>query len=1092
MSENRTSLSAEVDSFFSPVIEMAQLYEPGAALAQRLHVDARSLSLDDLSSAILLLPRKIGQLDSSLVFFSADLLRDTLIEGASTALELSVISSPPDGETVFYRLFDLCFAHYISVRMPPLGGLFRVLGIIPSEDASPRLQWKRLSQILSSPKDWAMDTYGWGGSDPQMLQDALYRSMRELTSSFGGALPYSLDLSSAQAHALSVDPDHTYARLPLIQEDLNAEPVSGSSSFLFPFKYEAGLAILPYRDTIGRDRDTVGRAGIAIGAYSRGLIRPRQFIIDRNWSIDVAASGASDLGALITLSPKGQGIVDVSNADVSVSVSAALRYTSSEPITLIPSNTVVSASAAGFEIGVLHDGTEFSMRVSLRDVVLDMAGGSDGFLSKMLPEKTRLELGELGLQASLDGVSLIGGAGLVWQVPLPPRAGPVDISTATVTLDLDQLTVTATVEPKAKIGPVIVSVDRMGVLLNPILSDEINTPSALETTIVTPRGIGLGLDLGAVSGGGNLSYDPDSGRYSGALKLEVPPVALTAFGLLDTQSADGRDGWSLITFLSSEFSPIPIGFGFTLNGIGGLIGVNRGVDVDALFAAVRSGTARDIFAPANPMRDAARVALQVGSVFPVRQGQHVFGPTLRLGWGSPKEVISLDLGLAMTLPDPLRLVLVGTVRAILPDQSLAIARLNIDVAGVLDISASRFDMEGRIHDSVIQSIPVTGGFALRSSWGREKTFAFSIGGLHPGFEPPANFPEIDRMGVDLSRGSSFQFRLGGYFAITSNSLQLGARADLQVRQAGFTLLADVSFDALFVFDPFEMDLQISAGGSIKRGRRTLCSIRLEARLRGPAPWQISGSVSIRILFVKASISFSNTFGSHPTITAEAVDAEALIADAISEPRSWFGEGETGGGIVIEGLGDALGPNASLAVQQKVAPLGLRLDQIGGRRIQGARRFEIRHVRIGKQQLRPIRPVLEAFAPAQFIAMTDRERLTAPSFEDMAAGAVFADNQTVEVAGQLAADTSPESIILDASERVHPTPSRLRRVMRIQLEPITVRPAVSPLKPSPAVSVQPEGWVATDLELSIRGTGTYAQLRQDRPDAVLARAGEVTR
>ena len=111
------------------------------------------------------------------------------------------------------------------------------------------------------------------------------------------------------------------------------------------------------------------------------------------------------------------------------------------------------------------------------------------------------------------------------------------------------------------------------------------------------------------------------------------------------------------------------------------------------------------------------------------------------------------------------------------------------------------DLEGRIYDSVIQGLSITGGFALRSGWGRDRSFAFSIGGVHPGFTPPANFPTLDRMGVDLSRGSSFQFRLGGYFAITSNSLQLGARADLKVQQAGFTVLADVGFDALFIFGP---------------------------------------------------------------------------------------------------------------------------------------------------------------------------------------------------------------------------------------------------------------------------------------------------
>lgn len=897
-----------------------------------------------------------------------------------------------------------------------------------------------------------------------------------------------------------------------IWNDAPGRTVDDLLSYLASFADRLGAEALT-----GIDEDRAAPIGPTAEAVSARMLTIAFPLIDgAEWgaSFALAREGDDDLGLVVmpfgTISHhvstgdwrllgqlSGQLAISMSGSGLAVSGSAGkatfLAYSAPDAPPMLK---IGGGGSTELSLSRPYAGLRLSTSVT-RSAVVEagltaslLLSGTDSFLSAILPSGGRIVEFETGLGWAADrGIYLIGGsAGLEVELPSDFSFGPVLLHSIRVRLEpsAEKVDASLTTNLLVRVGPITASVEGLGFRAR---VGEKNSPLAL--AVKTPTGVSLTIATGPVEGGGFVSYSPDTDRYVGAMELQIGTLGLTAFGIIDTQMSDGSDGFSMLVLVTGRFTPIPIGFGFTLNALGGLLGLHRDVDVDALFAAIRAGTARDLLAPENPVRDAPRLVRQASALFPVARGQHVFGPTLQLGWGSPKQVITLDLGLVVTLPDPLRFILIGTVRAVLPDEKLAIARLNVDIAGVLDLSASRFDLEGRIFDSVIQAIPITGGFAMRSSWGRDRSFVFSIGGVHPGFTPPANFPILDRMGVDLSRGASFQFRLGGYFAITSNSLQLGARADLKVRKGGFALLADIGFDALLIFDPFGMDLQIYAGASIKRGNSTLLSLRIEARLRGPGPWQISGKASFRILFLKVSIGFSKSFGQQPSELATPVDAEALIIAALMNTRSWIEEGAShAGDIVLEGVGEALGPYSPLAVQQKVAPLELRLDQLGGRRLIGRSQFQIRRIVIAGEELPSMKQLKGAFAPAQFIKMDERERLSAPSFEDLVAGASFAGDGVVKAEGSLTADTSMEMIILDAPPPSRFPAVRLRREMVIKHQPQAASRAQLAQVPAGRIAVRSESWVATDGTLGRGEEGTYAQLRQDGHGTVLARMGEV--
>jgi hypothetical protein len=86
------------------------------------------------------------------------------------------------------------------------------------------------------------------------------------------------------------------------------------------------------------------------------------------------------------------------------------------------------------------------------------------------------------------------------------------------------------------------------------------------------------------------------------------------------------------------------------------------------------------------------------------------------------------------------------------------------------------------------------------------------------------------------------------------------------------------------------------------------------------------------------------------------------------------------------------PLADLEVRQRVVPLARDISRFGNADVDGEHRFEVAVVGTNNAVLSDVaagvQRVNEFFAPAQFRAMTDDEKLAAPAFESMQAGMRF--------------------------------------------------------------------------------------------------------
>lgn len=352
----------------------------------------------------------------------------------------------------------------------------------------------------------------------------------------------------------------------------------------------------------------------------------------------------------------------------------------------------------------------------------------------------------------------------------------------------------------------------------------------------------------------------------------------------------------------------------------------------------------------------------------------------------------MDLALILEIGKRRRLIILGRVSAIMPTEKRDLVRLQMNALGIIDFDQSSISLDATLFDSRLAGkFPITGQMAMRLNWGSSPMFALSIGGFHPVFKPPPNFPVLERLAISFSNSSDFRLRAECYFAITSNSYQFGAKVEMFAKAGGFSIEGRLGYDVLIQFDPFMFIAAFYASVQLKHGSHNLFKVKVEGELSGPRPLHVKGKATFEIFWCDFSVSFDRKLveGERPPQLAP-VDVTAQLVAALNENQNWSGqipesarrlvtlrEPEKSAAIVFHPLG-------RLGVKQTVVPFDLEISRFGNTTPAGARRFEISSFTVAGQDVR-FEKVKDFFASSQFIEMSDQEKLTAPSFELMNAG-----------------------------------------------------------------------------------------------------------
>lgn len=517
-----------------------------------------------------------------------------------------------------------------------------------------------------------------------------------------------------------------------------------------------------------------------------------------------------------------------------------------------------------------------------------------------------------------------------------------------------------------------------------------------------PDGIGISIETPVVKGAGLISYDKSEGTLFSALSLEV--LKKFTVGCIVDADLGVKDGhcFSLVALISTSFSPgIPLGMGFSLNGVGGCLGLNRMYDADAVSGGVRSGVFGSVFFVDNVMNHLTEMKTAVKQFFPEKKKQFFLGVLCKICF---EPVVTCEFGLLIQAPNPMSIGIVGALKVRVGDTNLI--KINVYFFGDIDFDKGlRFDAS--IVDSEIVGLKLEGDMAFRLFWGGPyKGFGLSIGGFHPAYKPEEGLkfaPNMRRLSLSLNY-DIVKIKLETYLAVTSNSFQIGAHLDLQVGWKKFGLIGYAGFDALFVFKPFRFSFSLEVGVAVMVGSAKLFSVDLALSVEGPAKWRVKGKAYFTVLFIPVKCKFSLAWGDSPKEERKATIAvwkDVLLPELLRD-NNWItssAEQNNDGKEKDVNAMLTLQPNDTFSFNQSAVPFDYPMGLCNDALPEDFTSFRLKKVSIiadNKEFSLETSYLNNDFAPSLYKELSNEERLSNPSYESVTSGFEAKDNNAVSV------------------------------------------------------------------------------------------------
>jgi hypothetical protein len=329
------------------------------------------------------------------------------------------------------------------------------------------------------------------------------------------------------------------------------------------------------------------------------------------------------------------------------------------------------------------------------------------------------------------------------------------------------------------------------------------------------KGLAVGMQAGPVSLAGGLIKNPGPPiDYAGIVNVQVAGKGFSAVGAY-SRPTDAEGAYtSLFVFVAL---PIVIGGPpyLFITGLAGGAGYNRRLippvhvtDVESfpLVTAINGGLVN------NPMQALG----QLGAAMPPRRGSLWLAAGLRFTSFALVETtaiayVALDRGLEVGV--------LGLSRAALPKPSNALVQVELAIKARLSTEEGVLSVQAQLTDNSWLLSPdcqLTGGFAF-FVWFKRGQFVLTLGGYHPAFAKPQEFPVVPRLGFHWAVSDSITIKGESYFALTSSCVMAGGRLEASYQSGGGEASFAVYADFLISWDPFHYD--ISAGVSVSAGFR---------------------------------------------------------------------------------------------------------------------------------------------------------------------------------------------------------------------------------------------------------------------------------
>ncbi|HYP24904.1 MAG TPA: DUF6603 domain-containing protein, partial [Actinomycetota bacterium] len=462
------------------------------------------------------------------------------------------------------------------------------------------------------------------------------------------------------------------------------------------------------------------------------------------------------------------------------------------------------------------------VRIAVRRLAVPLTGSDDGgnpVAQKILSQAT--ETSQAGddeplapsvdaeLEVGTDGVQLHLGLGdPPWWLPVQRSFGPLYVGQ--VGLDIEPVDapneIAVLFDGGIELAGLSIGVDDLAIIVTLDTRD----------VAIGLAGLAIGYDSNGLKlAGGLRRHGPD---YLGMLQLQFGEFGLTAIGGLGEHPHDGGTYTALFVFgvLTAPLGGPPP---FFVTAIGAGFGVNRRLVLPETLDALPQFPLVAAMSPGSDLAQDPMGALDaLGQTFPPHRGTFWFAAGVRFTSFVLVESIAV---LSVEVGDGLEVALTGISRTTLPRPELPMASVELALRarfstreGVLAIQAELTENSWLLSSSC----RLTGGFAF-VVWFRTGQFVLSLGGYHPRFAKPDDFPDLDRLGYHWQVSSVISIKGGQYFALTSSAVMAGGTFEASYRTSWSWASFEMGWNVLIMWDPFAYDLQvyvrISAGVRIR-------------------------------------------------------------------------------------------------------------------------------------------------------------------------------------------------------------------------------------------------------------------------------------
>ena len=396
----------------------------------------------------------------------------------------------------------------------------------------------------------------------------------------------------------------------------------------------------------------------------------------------------------------------------------------------------------------------------------------------------------------------------IW-IGVHAQLGPIYLDQIGIILD-GNTSASLVLDATVKVGPLTGQVDELGVTI-PFAS--IMQPANWTLDL---KGLALRFQTPGITIAGALLKSESNGtiEYDGMLLIQVTEFGLVAVGAY-SKPKDAQGDYTSVFIFAGLFIIIGIPPIIEIEAIGLGVGYNRELiipdDMNKIPDFILVAALDDGGAMANdPMGE----LMQIRDSIPAKRGSLWLAVGLH---GTTFVIVHVTAIVYVALDRGVEIGLLGVARLAVPSDDTALVSIELalkarysSAEGILSIQA-QLTSNSYIFDKDCQ---LTGGFAY-FMWFPQGQFVITIGGYHPHFQKPTQFPDVPRLGFRWSLPIGATIKGENYFALTNTCIMAGGRLELTYGISCAYIWFTAFADFLISWDPFyyEIGIGVSVGAT---------------------------------------------------------------------------------------------------------------------------------------------------------------------------------------------------------------------------------------------------------------------------------------